>query len=118
MNCAECRDELVACLEGLGESKGLCQSHLESCPDCREEYGALTDLQSRLVTAGKAAAEVSLVFDVMQAIQNQQKKSEKVTIMKRIFQYRWPIGLSAAAGAAAVVLFFGVLTPKAQATAA
>ena len=118
MNCAECRDQLVACLEGLGESAGLCEAHLESCPACREEKDALARLQTRLVTAGRTAAEVSIVFEVMQAVQNQQKKSEKVTIMKRIFQYRWPLGLSAAAGAAAVVLFFSVLTPKAQATAA
>jgi hypothetical protein len=120
MNCVECRDQLVACLEGLleGESARLCRAHLETCPACRGEHDALAQLQSRLVANGKAAAEVSLVFDVMRAVQNQQNKPEKIPIMKRLSQYRWPVGLGLAAGAAALVLLFGFLTPQAQATAA
>jgi hypothetical protein len=120
MNCVECRDQLVASLEGLleGGSARLCQAHLEICPSCRDERDALAQLQSRLLATGKAAADVSLVFDVMRAVQNQQIKPEKIPIMKRLSQYRWPIGLSAAAAAAAVVLLFGFLTPQAKATAA
>lgn len=120
MNCVECRDQLVACLEGQldDESARLCRAHLETCPACLNEHDALARLQSRLVANGKAAAEVSLVFDVMQAVQIQQNKPEKIPLMKRLFQYRWPLGLSAAAGAAAVILLFGVFAPKAQATAA
>ena len=48
MNCAECRDNLVACLEGLleAEQSRECQAHLESCAACRAEYGAISRFKS------------------------------------------------------------------------
>lgn len=120
MNCAEFRDQMVVYLEGLleDESARVCGEHLDTCPTCRHEHARLAGLRTRLLTAGNAAAEVSLVFDVMKTIQIQQNKPKTLGIMKRLLQNRWPLGLSAAAGAAAIILLFGFLAPKAQATAA
>ncbi len=55
MNCAECRDNLVACLEGLLEAEPArhCQAHLQSCADCRAEYAAIARLQQRLAASGR-----------------------------------------------------------------
>ena len=40
MNCAECRDNLVVCAEGLLEREETHQfrAHLETCAECRAEY--------------------------------------------------------------------------------
>ena len=54
MNCAECRENLVACVEGLldREESLQCQAHLEICAACRAEYAAITRLQRQLVARG------------------------------------------------------------------
>ena len=64
MNCAECRDNLVACLEGLlePEQSRQCRAHLESCAACRAEYAVLSRLQERLVAGGRVSDLVQ--FDV------------------------------------------------------
>ena len=56
MNCAECRDNLVACLEGLldNEQTRQCRAHFESCAACRAEYEATSRLQARLAARGVA----------------------------------------------------------------
>ena len=119
MNCAECRENLVACVEGLLEREELlqCQAHLEACADCRAEYAAIGHLQQQLVARGQAAAEVSLVEPVMRRVRREQTQPERDTIMTRLFT-RWGFGLSAAAGAAAIILLTLLLSPKGQATAA
>ena len=120
MNCAECRDNLVACLEGLleAEQSRQCQAHLESCAACRAEYAVLGRLQERLVARGRVAAEVSLVEPIMRAVRQKQIKPERTTLMSLLFKNRWGFGLGAAASAAAVILIIALAAPKAQAKAA
>jgi hypothetical protein len=116
MNCAECRDNLVACAEGLLDREALleCQAHLEACAGCRAEYQAIAGLQQRLAARGQAAAEVSMVAPVMQRVLQKRNEPEEETIMSRILKYRWGFGLGAAASAAAVIIAIIVTTsPKA-----
>jgi hypothetical protein len=119
MNCAQCRDNLVACLEGLLDSEQArqCQAHLESCAACRSEYEALARLQKRLTAQGRVAAQVSLVEPVMRAVQQEQVRPERTTLMSLLFKNRWGFGLGAAATAAAAILIIAVGAPKAQAKA-
>jgi hypothetical protein len=120
MNCVECRDNLVACLEGLleAEQSRQCQAHVESCAACRAEYGAISRLQKRLAARGRLAAEVSLVEPVMRVVHQKQIKPERTTIMSLLMKNRWGFGLGAAASAAAVILIIALAAPKAQAKAA
>jgi hypothetical protein len=120
MNCAECRENLVACLEGLLEAaqSRQCKAHLESCAACRAEYGAISRLQERLAARGRLAAEVSLVEPVMRVVHQKQIKPERTTIMSLLMKNRWGFGLGAAASAAAVILIIALAAPKAQAKAA
>jgi hypothetical protein len=113
MNCAECRDNLVACLEGLLEPElaGQCRAHLETCAACRAEHASFSQLQARLVAAGRLAAEVSLTQGVMQRVQRVQTKSEGMTIMSKLLKHRWGFGLGALAGTAAIVLFIALALP-------
>jgi hypothetical protein len=116
MNCAECRDNLVACAEGLldREESLQCQAHLETCAACRAEHAAITRLQQQLVARGQATAGVSLVGPVMRRVLEEQKKTERVTIMSTILKHRWGFGLGAAASAAAVTIAIVVASsPKA-----
>jgi outer membrane lipoprotein-sorting protein len=121
MNCAECRENLVACVEGLldREESLQCQAHLETCAACRAEHAAITRLQRQLVTRGQATAEVSLVEPVMRRVLQEQKKPERETIMSTILKHRWGFGLGATASAAAIILIALLIsTPKIQAAAA
>lgn len=116
MNCAECREKLVAWVEGLldREESLQCQAHLETCAACRAEYAAIIRLQRQLVARGQATAEVSLIEPVMRRILQEQKKPERETIMSTILKHRWGFGLGAAASAAAVIIAIVVATsPKA-----
>jgi len=119
MNCAECRDNLVACLEGLLEAEPAreCQAHLASCEACRAEHAVLGRLQERLAARGRAAAEVSLVEPVMRAVRQQQIKPERTTLMSILLKNRWGFGLGAAASAAAIILIIALASPNAQAKA-
>jgi len=119
MNCAECRDNLVACAEGLLDRETLleCRAHLETCASCRAEYQAIASLQQRLVARGQAAAEVSLVAPVMQRVLQKQRESEGESFMSKILKHRWGFGLGTATGAAAILLIALLTLPKMQATA-
>ena len=120
MNCVECRDNLVACIEGLlsDEESLQCQAHLETCAACRAEYAALAKLQQQLAARGKAAADVSLVEPVMRRVRAVQMAPERNTIMSIVLKHRWGLGLGATAGVVAVILLALVSTPKIQAAAA
>jgi hypothetical protein len=121
MNCAECRENLVACVEGLldREESFQCQAHLETCAVCRAEQAAITRLQRQLVARGQVAAEVSLIEPVMRRVLQEQKKPERETIMSKILKHRWGLGLGATASAAAIILIALLIsTPKIQAAAA
>jgi len=120
MNCAECRDNLVACAEGLldHETSLACQAHLEACAGCRAEYEAIARLQQQLVARGHAAAQVAMVTPVMQRVLQAREEPEGESIMSKILKHRWGFGLSAAASAAAIILIAFLTMPKTQATAA
>ncbi len=120
MNCAECRDNLVACIEGLldPEETLQCRTHLEACADCRAEHAAIAHLQQQLVQRGQAAADVSIVEPVMRRVRAVHVEPERNSIMSIILKHRWGLGLGATAGAVAVILIALVSTPKVQAAAA
>jgi hypothetical protein len=120
MNCAQCRDSLIACAEGLlDRAESLqCRAHLETCADCRAEYRAITSLQQRLVVRGQAAADVSIVEPVMRRVLDKEKEPERNTIMSLLFKNRWGFGLGAAAVATAIVVISLLSTPGIQAAAA
>jgi hypothetical protein len=120
MNCAECRDNFVACAEGLldrGEEL-QCRAHLEACAVCRAEYELSMRLQKRLLARGRAAAGVAIVETVMRRVRQEQIEPEKETFMTKILKHRWGLGLGATATAAAVILIALLSTPKIQAAAA
>ena len=104
MNCIECRDNLVARVEGLlnGEEARECAVHLESCENCRDEYNAITILQQRLVARGQVVADFSVIAPVMQRVRAVQPAHEKETIMSVLLR-RWRFGLGAVAVSAAIV---------------
>jgi outer membrane lipoprotein-sorting protein len=84
MNCAECKELLVASLEGLlGDSqKQAVEEHLKTCEACRAEIKGLQALQGRLVSNGKKLAQGSVEDDVMNRIireQNTRLKSAAQT---------------------------------------
>ena len=120
MNCAECRDNFVACAEGLLErgEELQCRAHLEACADCRAEYELSLRLEKRLLARGQAAAGVAIVETVMRRVRQEQFKPERETIMSKILKHRWGFGLGAAAGTAAILLIILLASPKAQAKAA
>jgi outer membrane lipoprotein-sorting protein len=74
MNCAECKEILVAYVEGLLEEsqKQVVAEHLKDCPACRAEAKELTQLHDRLVKNGKVLAQSNLEDDVMNQIVREQ----------------------------------------------
>ncbi|MGD1019410.1 MAG: zf-HC2 domain-containing protein [Verrucomicrobiia bacterium] len=119
MNCIECRDELVARIEGLlGDEESLqCQAHLETCAACRAEYAAFANLHQQLVARSHAAADVSIVEPVMRRVLAVHAEPEKDTIMSILQKHRWGLGLGAMAGAVAIILAALLSVPKTQAAA-
>ena len=119
MNCAECRENLIACAEGLlsREEARECHAHLESCAECRAEYRAVTSLQQRLIVRGQSAAQVSIVEPVMRQVLQNKEEKEKETIMSLILKHRWGFGLGTMAAATAIVLAAFLALPQARATA-
>lgn len=120
MNCVECRDNLVACTEGLldQEESLQCEAHLEACAACRAEYAAIAHLQQRLVAHGQASADVPIVEPVMRRVLHEQTEPERNSIMSILLKHRWGLGLGATAGAVAVILLAVASTSKIQAAAA
>jgi hypothetical protein len=74
MNCAECKENLVAYLEGLlaEDQKHAVTEHLKDCHLCQAELKQLTSLQERLVSNGKAAAQSDLENEVLNRIIREQ----------------------------------------------
>jgi hypothetical protein len=74
MNCAECKELLVAYIEGLLDEsqKQSVAEHLKDCRTCRDEAQELTSLQSRLVNNGKAVAQSNLEDEVLNRIVREQ----------------------------------------------
>ncbi len=74
MNCAECKELLVAYVENLlDESREQTVSeHLKDCQDCRAEVSELKALQGRLVKNGKALSESQLEDKVLNRVIQEQ----------------------------------------------
>jgi outer membrane lipoprotein-sorting protein len=74
MNCAECKELLVAYIEGLLDEsqKQSVAEHLKDCRTCRDELQELTNLQSRLVNNGKAVSQSNLEDEVLNRIVREQ----------------------------------------------
>jgi outer membrane lipoprotein-sorting protein len=75
MNCAECKENLVAYLEGLlaEDQKHAVTEHLKDCHLCQTEAKQLTKLQERLVSNGRAVAQSDLENGVLNRIIREQK---------------------------------------------
>jgi hypothetical protein len=117
MNCTECRDNLIACIEGLlgDEESSQCQAHLETCAACRAEYASFAKLQQQLVARGQAVADVSIIEPVMRRVRAVHEEPQRNTIMSILLKHRWGLGLGATAGAVAVILVALLSPPKIQA---
>jgi len=74
MNCTECKDLLVAHLEGLLDEsqEQAVLEHLGQCKACQAELAGLQTLQHRLVHNGKALAQTDLENNVMNRIIREQ----------------------------------------------
>jgi hypothetical protein len=74
MNCAECKEILVAYLEGLlaEPQKHAVTEHLKDCHLCQAEVKQLTNLRDRLVSDGRAAAQSNLEDEVLNRIVREQ----------------------------------------------
>ncbi len=70
MNCSECRDNLIACIEGLLGDRGIfpVPGTPRNVASCRAEYASIAKLQQQLVARGQAAADVSIVEPVMRRV--------------------------------------------------
>ncbi len=75
MNCAECKEILVAYLEDLlaEAQKQAVTDHLKDCHSCQAELKQLTNLQERLISNGRAAAQSDLENEVLNRIIREQK---------------------------------------------
>lgn len=117
MQCTECREELVAYLEGALDAPiaRACQIHLETCSGCRQEQAALAGLQQQLIRQGRAAARVSLAAAVMSRIRHTETAQSRT--LDALWRFaRWGLGLGAAT--AGIVLVAGLLfSPRSQALA-
>ena len=75
MNCTECKELLVAHIEGLLEKtqQQTVAEHLKDCSVCKAEAETLRGLQDRLASNGKALAQGDLENNVMNLIVREQK---------------------------------------------
>jgi len=91
MNCAECKELLVAYIEGLLDEAHRCalEEHLKGCRVCRPEEQAVRDLQMRLVKNGRTIGGSNLENRVMDAIIREQNLQLKKTPTEtKIFKLR------------------------------
>ena len=67
MNCAQCKELLVAYIEGLvqGPQAQLIREHLEKCDSCRSEARDIARLHDRLAGNGKAIGPSNFEDEVM-----------------------------------------------------
>ncbi len=81
MNCAECKEILVAYLEDLlaEPQKQAVTEHLKDCHLCQAEVKQLTNLRERLINNGRAAAQSDLENEVLNRIIREQNVRLKAT---------------------------------------
>ncbi|MBL7188646.1 MAG: zf-HC2 domain-containing protein [Phycisphaerae bacterium] len=75
MNCTECKELLVAHIEGLldASQEQAVAEHLKDCSACKAEAETLRGLQGRLAKNGQSVAQGDLENDVMNLIVREQK---------------------------------------------
>ncbi len=74
MNCAECKEIMVAYLEGLlaEPQKQAVTEHPKDCHTCQAEVKQLTNLRDRLISNGRAVAQSDLENEVLNRIVREQ----------------------------------------------
>jgi hypothetical protein len=121
MNCTECRENLVAYVEGLLDPEDAlrCRNHLQECEGCRAEHAAISRLQQQLVNRGRVAERISIVEPVMRRIRAVPVEAERNTIMSLVIRHRWGLGFGGATlGAILVLVLLLANTSRMQASAA
>jgi len=110
MNCTECKDLLVAHLEGLLDEsqEQAVLEHLGQCKACQAELAGLATLQQRLVHNGKTLAQTDLENNVMNRIIREQnvrlKAAEQASAGLAIRRLIMKSPISKLAVAAAVIV--------------
>jgi hypothetical protein len=116
MKCAECKEILVAYLEGLlaEDQKHAVTEHLKDCHSCQAEVKQLTNLQERLIGNGKAATQSDLENEVLNRIIREQKVRLKAAeqaahgLKLRRLIMKSPITRVAVAAAVIIVAAIGI----------
>ncbi|MHC4173139.1 MAG: zf-HC2 domain-containing protein [Planctomycetota bacterium] len=116
MNCAECKEILVAYLEGLlaEPQKQAVAEHLKDCSACQAEVKQLTSLRDRLVNNGRTVAQSDLEDDVLNRIVREQnvrlKAADKAAAglkLRRLIM-KSPITRMAAAAMIIIAVLIGI----------
>lgn len=110
MNCAECKELLIAYVEGLSteSQEQAIAPHLKGCPVCQDELAEVTRLHNRLVANGKVLAESELEDKVLNRILREQslklrkvsKLNEQLQLWRKIMKSR----ISKLAAAAVIII--------------
>jgi hypothetical protein len=110
MNCAECKEILVAYLEDLlaEPQKQAVAEHLKDCRSCQAELKQLTNLQERLVSNGRTVAQSDLENDVMNQIVREQnvrlKAAQKATTGLKLRRIIMKSSITRVAAAAVIIV--------------
>jgi len=116
MNCTECREHLIAYIEGLtqnGLEQEIC-AHLQACDACQQEEKAVRGLQDRLQTQGQGMSTDTLETAVLGRIVREQKsrikRAEQASAAVKLRSIIMKSSISRIAMAAAIVVacFIGV----------
>ena len=116
MNCTECKELLVAHIEGLLDTsqERAVAEHLGDCEACRAEAETVRGLQGRLSKNGQAVAQSDLENDVMNLIVREQKvrlkaaekAAERLSIRRIIMKS--PVARIATAAAVIIIAAVGI----------
>ncbi|MCJ7674946.1 MAG: zf-HC2 domain-containing protein [Sedimentisphaerales bacterium] len=110
MNCAECKELLVAYIEGLLDEtkKRSVAQHLKDCAVCRAELKQTSNLCSRLVNNGKNLAQTNLEDVVLERIIREQnvrlKTAHKISASLKIRRILMKSKITSIAAAAAIII--------------
>jgi len=116
MKCAECKEILVGCIEGLLDEsqKQAVVAHLKDCSACKAEAIELGRLRARLVKNGKALAQSDLEDKVLDRIIQEQNlklrtatRATKSLGLRRIIM-KSPIRKIAAAAVIVVAVLYAL----------
>jgi len=115
MNCAECKEILVAYLEGLlaEPQKQAIAEHLKDCSSCQAEVKQLTNLRERLIDNGKVLAQSDLEDDVLNRIVQEQnvrlKAADKAAAGLKLRRIIMKSKVTRIAAAAAIIIVASIV---------